>query len=105
MTWVIAGKHLFCARCLADVHVTLSFQNRDTVYIDCIQKVHRIGKDLVVAFADSVRLGFFIVEKLKTECYGKLDRRICSNPHEVSTEGYPYLGLAKSCAAPTTSLP
>lgn len=91
MTWVIAGRHLFCARCLADVQVTLSFKNRPPVYIDAIQKVHIIGPDLVVAFADSVRLGFYIVEKLKTDFYPKLDPRLRTHSRLVLQHIAKYL--------------
>lgn len=27
MTWVVGGKHLFCARAVSDVQVTLKYQN------------------------------------------------------------------------------
>lgn len=91
MTWVIGGRSLFCARCLADVQATLIFENKPPLYIDAIQKVHRIGPDLVVAFADSVRLGFYVVEKLKYEFYPKRDRRLLTNARLVLQEIYKYL--------------
>lgn len=91
MTWVVAGRHLFCARCLADVQVTLKAKNVDTVYIDAVQKVHKIGPDLVVAFADSVRLGFYIIDKLKFDFYPKLNREFCVNSELVLREIFKYL--------------
>ncbi|UKA28050.1 hypothetical protein [Photobacterium damselae] len=80
MTWVVGGKHLFCARSISDIEVTLRHPNKVEEYFDGVQKTHIIGPKLAISFADSIRLAFFIIEKLKKDFYPNLDERLFHQP-------------------------
>ncbi len=61
MTWVIGRAGLFGhAIGLSDIRITLS----DGREFDCLQKIHLIGRQLVLGFAGSVALGLKIVSEL-----------------------------------------
>jgi hypothetical protein len=84
MTWVVGGKHVFCARCISDVQVTLKLKNGPELYFDAVKKIHVIGPGLAVAFAGSIKLAFAIVDVLRNEFYPRLDQRRFSAPDEIA---------------------
>lgn len=83
LTWVVGGKHLFCARAISDVQVTLKLTNGKKTYFDAVQKVHTIGPKITILFADSIKLAFGIIEDLKENFYPRLDDRLYENPQEI----------------------
>lgn len=86
MTWVIGGRHLACARCVADIQITLSWDDgsRPKQYVDAVRKIHLLSDDLVIAFSGSVRIGFSVVELLRANCVPKLEPRLFTEPDEVA---------------------
>jgi hypothetical protein len=83
MTWVVGGKHLFCARAISDVQMTLTFKNGDKKYLDGVRKTHIIGANIFICFADSVRLGLKIIEDLQNSFYHRLDHALFANLPEI----------------------
>lgn len=83
MTWVVGGKHLFCARSISDIQVTLDLTDGRRIYIDGVQKVYPIGEKIVILFADSIRLAFAIIEDIKSDFLPRIDDRLYSNPNEL----------------------
>lgn len=83
MTWIVGGKHLFCARALSDVQVTLTYPSGNKRYFDAVKKVHEIGPGVTVLFADSIKLAFAIIEDLKTNFYHTIDPRTFEAPEEI----------------------
>ncbi|EOW6517370.1 hypothetical protein ACOZX1_002591 [Cronobacter dublinensis] len=83
MTWVVGGKHLFCARAISDVQVTLRLQNGQTRYYNAVRKVHKIGEKITILFADSIKLAFSIIEELKNNFYPNIDDRLYVRPDEI----------------------
>lgn len=80
---MVGGKHLFCARAISDVQVTLKLANGKTKYFDAVQKVHSIGPKITILFADSIKLAFGIIEDLKENFYPSIDDRLYENPEEI----------------------
>jgi len=72
MTWVAGGKHLFCARAISDVKITLEMNKNDIRYFDGVRKSHFIGQNMAVSFAGSIRLALKIIESLQQEFYPRL---------------------------------
>lgn len=91
MTWVVGGKHLFCARCMSDVQVTIQRKNRSDLYFDAVKKVYELGPGLAIAFAGSVKLAFELIEVLQKEFYPKLDKRLFEQPDEIIRKMRRYL--------------
>lgn len=83
MTWVVGGKHLFCARCISDVQVTVPLTDGSKRYFDAVQKVHVLGPGLAIAFAGSIRLAFEIIEELKATFSRTMDPRLRARPDEI----------------------
>lgn len=83
MTWVVGGKHLFCARALSDVQVTLTYPNGTKLYFDAVKKVHEIGPGVTILFADSIKLAFAIIDDLKANFYPTIDPRTFEAPQEI----------------------
>ncbi|WP_289241640.1 hypothetical protein [Delftia sp.] len=86
MTWVVGGRHAFCARCISDIQVTLEYANNEKKPGGYVQKVHKISDDLVIAFADCIRLAFAIIEAIKTEYATNYDQRLLSIPNELAKD-------------------
>lgn len=62
MTWIVASPTLFGYGVgISDIRVTLP----DGSTRDCLQKIYKVGDDIAVGFAGSVRLGFEMVDGLK----------------------------------------
>ncbi len=91
MTWVIGGKHLFCARCISDVEVTINHLDGRKEYYPAVKKVHEIGPGIIVCFADSIKLGFSIIEGLKNDFYPNLDSRLFQEPNEIIRQMLRYI--------------
>lgn len=84
MTWVVGGRHVACARCIADVEVTLEYPNGVTEHGGYVQKVHILSDDVVIAFADRIRLAFAIIDLIKAEFMPRLDERLLDQPEIVA---------------------
>jgi len=65
MTWVVGAAsfrgHVFL---VGDVQMTVGPTD---LVVDGIQKVHRVGLNVIAGFAGSARLGFALIERLKKE--------------------------------------
>lgn len=83
LTWVVAGKHLFCARAISDVQVTLKLNNGKTVHINGVKKVHDLSQRITILFAGHIKLAFQIIEKLKSEYMSHIHDRLHQEPGEV----------------------
>ena len=60
MTWVMGQPIMFgYAICLADIQVTFGTKTED-----CLQKIYKIDRNLVVGFAGSVNIGFAMLNGL-----------------------------------------
>lgn len=65
MTWIVGTTSIFGHAILAaDVCVTFAMPNGQRTYLDCLQKIHPLGRFVVGGFAGSIRIGFAIVEAL-----------------------------------------
>jgi len=65
MTWIVGTTSLFGHSILAaDVCVTFTMPNGQRTYLDCLQKIHPLGRFLVGGFAGSVRIGFAVIDAL-----------------------------------------
>jgi len=65
MTWIVGTTSVFGHAILAaDVCVTFAVPNGQRTYLDCLQKIHPLGRFVVGGFAGSVRTGFAIIETL-----------------------------------------
>lgn len=83
MTWVVAGKHLFCVRAISDIQVTLELNDGNTVYIDGVKKVHNLSNRVTILFSGHIKLAFQIIEKLKAEYMRYIDDRLHQEPIEI----------------------
>ncbi|UAY90660.1 hypothetical protein KSL88_14095 [Pectobacterium polaris] len=83
MTWVVGGKHLFCARAISDVQVTIKLKNGQKQYYDAVRKVHKIGSKITILFADSIKLAFAIIDELQSNFLPTIDDRLYERPDEV----------------------
>jgi ATP-dependent protease HslVU (ClpYQ) peptidase subunit len=84
MTWVVAGEHLGCVRCLADIQVTLKYPSGEKKYVDAVQKVHAVRDGVVIAFAGSIKLAFDILEEVKTKSVKNIKEELFAAPAEVA---------------------
>jgi hypothetical protein len=63
MTWVIGMRTMFGYSIgLSDVRVTAA----DGRFVDCLQKVYPVGRDIILGFAGSVSIGFKMVRRMAT---------------------------------------
>jgi hypothetical protein len=66
MTWVIGRAGPFgCAVGLSDIRVTF----KDGTERDCLQKIYRVGSNLVLGFAGSVAIGLETISQLSAALY------------------------------------
>lgn len=88
MTWVIGRAGLFgYAVGFSDIRVTL----HDGTEVDCLQKIYRVGSNMALGFAGSVKIGFKIVEELSaglhvTESKYPLDPLIIAKHLYIGTQ-------------------
>ena len=88
MTWVIGRAGPFgYAVGLSDIRVTL----HDGTKADCLQKIYRVGSNMALSFAGSVKIGFRIVEELSaglhvTESKHSLDPLIIAKYLHIGTQ-------------------
>ena len=80
MTWIVGRATMFgYAAGISDVRVTLG----DDSELDCLQKIHPVGKFMALGFAGSVAIGFDMVEHL-TELLRRDEPDMTWDPHEVA---------------------
>jgi hypothetical protein len=86
MTWVIGRAGPFgYATGISDIQVTL----RNRKVLDCLQKIHYIGPNMVLGFAGSVSIGLKFVELMQSLLFTKEDRGAW-NPLSVA-ENFPAI--------------
>lgn len=86
MTWIIGGRHAFCARALADIQVTVTWddKSRPTQYVDAVKKIYVLHDGLVIAFSGTIRIAFEVIEWLKQDCIPALTDNLFSEPDEIA---------------------
>jgi hypothetical protein len=68
MTWIVGTNSLFGnAFLVSDVCVTFKSPSGDPRFLDCLQKVHVLGRFVIGGFAGSVRIGFSMLEFLQRQ--------------------------------------
>lgn len=79
---------MFCARCLADVQVTVTWDDktRPTQYVDAVKKIYLLNGNLIVAFSGTIRVAFEILETLKKNWLPRLEARFFTEPDEVARQ-------------------
>lgn len=65
MTWVVGGNCFNGFVCVADIQATITLTGGEVRYFNCVQKIHKIGSNLCVAFSGDIRSGFKIIELLR----------------------------------------
>jgi hypothetical protein len=68
MTWVVGGNCFNGFVCVADIQATISYpkqERRPEQYFNCVQKIHKITKNLCVAFSGDIRSGLKIINELR----------------------------------------
>jgi hypothetical protein len=85
MTWIIGTPTMFgYSFGISDVRVKLG--NRE---IDCLQKIHPVGRFIAAGFAGAVRIGFEMVDELRQLLYSE-DERLACDPLLVAREWPQY---------------
>lgn len=84
MTWVVAGRGLFCATAMSDVEVTLTYQDGRTVYFHALRKVQLLSPRVAILFSGSVALALQVIESLKGRFIRRIDERLFEHPHLVA---------------------
>jgi hypothetical protein len=68
MTWIVGTGTMFGHAVLAsDIRATVKYSTGEESHIDCLQKVHPLGKFVVGGFAGSVKIGFAIIDQIQAE--------------------------------------
>ncbi|WP_406915125.1 Ntn hydrolase family protein [Enterobacter quasiroggenkampii] len=65
MTWVVGGNCFNGFVCVADIQATIQFSDGKESYFNCVQKIHKIGSNLCVAFSGDIKSGLKIIELLR----------------------------------------
>jgi hypothetical protein len=79
MTWIVGAPTMFgYSFGISDVRITLD----DGSEVDCLQKVHPIGRHVAAGFAGSVNIGFAMIDELRRLADYK-DPRIACDPEAV----------------------
>jgi hypothetical protein len=79
MTWIVGTATPFgYSFALSDTRVSWG----NGRYLDCLQKIYPVARYIAVGFAGSVRIGFNIVEALKSSLY-LADETLAWNPPEL----------------------
>lgn len=86
MTWVVAGRGLFCATAMSDIQVTLTYPNGHKVYVDALQKVHFLHPRIAILFSGSVELALAVIRALRKEFVARLDPRFFAEPILVAQQ-------------------
>jgi hypothetical protein len=73
---------------ISDVRVTLGNDSE----VDCLQKIHPVGRYVAVGFAGSVQIGFAMVERLRELAYME-DERLACDPLLVAQRWPQYARL------------
>ncbi|WP_386340568.1 hypothetical protein O4D10_02170 [Xanthomonas citri pv. citri] len=80
MTWIVAGRSLFCAMAMSDIQVTLTYPDGRTTYVDALRKVHVLHPRVAVLFSGSVQLALAVIRALEKEFMPRFDERIFEDP-------------------------
>lgn len=83
MTWVVGGRHAFCARAMSDIQATISFSSGKTLYVDGVKKVHELSDRVVILFAGDIRLALSIIACVRDEFMSHIDPRLHNEPKEL----------------------
>jgi len=68
MTWVVGGNCFNGFVCVADIQATISYpkhEKKPDKYFNCVQKIHKITKNLCVAFSGDIRSGLILINELR----------------------------------------
>ena len=68
---------------LADICVTLA----DETEVDCLQKIHPVGRHVAAGFSGDVEIGFAMIDELRRLCDLK-DERLSCDPASIAA-GWP----------------
>ena len=80
MTWIVGRVMPFgYATAISDIRVTLA----DGAEVDCLQKIHRVGRFMAMGFAGSLRIGLAMVNRL-TEVLRTTDPKMAWDPNAVA---------------------
>lgn len=86
MTWVVAGRGLFCATAMSDIQVTLTYPNGNRTHVDALRKVHVLDPRVVILFSGSVQLALAVIRALEKELMPRLDERLFEDPLLVANQ-------------------
>lgn len=75
MTWITGGICFNGCACLGDVQATIMFKDGTKRYFNCLQKVHKVYDNLVIAFSGDVRLGLLFIQQLQNDLESCLRQR------------------------------
>lgn len=74
MTWIVATPTMFgYGFAVSDIRVTL----RDRSELDCLQKIHCVGRHVALGFAGSVKIGFDMVDELQKAIFCEDESLAC----------------------------
>jgi hypothetical protein len=80
MTWIVGTPYGFGYGIgISDVRVTLGDHSEH----DCLQKIYPVGRFIAMGFAGSVRIGFAMIETLRTFLYNE-DQSLAYDPTAVA---------------------
>jgi hypothetical protein len=65
MTWVVAGSGIIYPFMAGDVRVTFRQPDGSTSERDCLQKIHRVARNILGGFAGSVRAGLTLLDAIQ----------------------------------------
>jgi hypothetical protein len=67
MTWIVAYPSIAgYASAMADIQVTVSAADGTRRYVDGLQKIYPVGKWILAGFCGNVRIGFCLIDDLRT---------------------------------------
>jgi len=65
MTWVVAGNCFNGFVCVADIQATIISEDGNYRFYNCVQKIHKVAKNLCVAFSGDIRTGLKTIENIR----------------------------------------
>lgn len=67
MTWVVGGNCFNGFICVADTQATIMTPGERNKYFNCVQKIHKVAKNLCIAFCGDIRTGLEIINELRLQ--------------------------------------